>query len=85
MTQLTQHPQLYTPSETVRQLLQQHSTAVAPAGHDAALARRLATLDRQAPELEQTAKRYGVEIAHLGTAPLPPGPCTTTAPTVRVG
>lgn len=57
----------------VRELLGQHAV-VEPTTGGVAVARRVATLERQAPEIVQAAKVVGVEIEHLGIAALPPGP-----------
>lgn len=73
--QMNRHPQrLYTPSEIVQGLLQKHAVTTVPTEREVALSRRLAALDRQAPELVQATKRLGVDIEHLGNAALPEGP-----------
>jgi len=60
------------PSEVVRELLNRHD--ITKLGNEAVVARRVALLERQAPEDVQAAKEVGVEIEHLGIAAFPPGP-----------
>jgi len=66
-------PRQQTSTEIVQQLLEQHAVTTTPS-REVALRGRLEALDRQAPELEQAAKRYDVNIEHLGMAALPEGP-----------
>ncbi len=58
----------------VRQLLDQHPPIQAPSANSEALARRVAILERQGPELVHAAEEAKVGIEVLGIAPLPPGP-----------
>jgi hypothetical protein len=67
-------PRQQTSTEIVQQLLEQHTMTTMPISREVALRGRLDALDRQAPELEQAAKRYDVDIEHLGIAALPEGP-----------
>lgn len=61
------------PAAVVRELLGQHAV-VEPTTGGIAVARRVAILEREAPEIVQAAKAVGVEIEHLGIAALPPAP-----------
>lgn len=60
---------------TMQQLLRRESLQQELAGTmEIPAARRIAVLDRQAPEFIQAARSIGVEIEYLGVGPLPAGP-----------
>lgn len=72
--QMVKQAQAGSTTTIVQQLLDQHPPIQSPTTNSAALARRVAVLERQGPELVHAAKEAKVGIEALGIAPLPPGP-----------
>lgn len=72
----TEHPRHSgSPTEVVRHLLRQRVPTGTPVTTDSAVVtQRVATLERQAPDMVRAARDAGADIEYLGVSPLPAGP-----------